>query len=362
MPFSNDNQADALVQIGRVGTLGRIHLNRPRALNSLTLEMVRIIVGALDAFEIDDSIAAVLITGEGDRAFCAGGDIRALHDEGRQNPAEARTFLREEYRLNARIKRFPKPYIAFMDLITMGGGVGLSAHGSHRIVTERTRLAMPETGIGFFPDIGATWLLSRGRAGRGKVETGTFLALSGEQIGGADAIHAGLADALVPSSALSDLADNLSQLPATADGADVSAIIGAYVSTVEPGPVEQNAAEIDEAFAFDTVEEIFAALGASETAFAGKTLATLRTRSPTSLKLALRLVRLARDDARLEDALEREYAAAAGILAGHDFYEGVRTAIIDKGQKPQWQPSTLAEVTEESLARYFEPAPERLFS
>lgn len=362
MPFIDNNQADALVQIGRSGTLGRIHLNRPKALNSLTLDMVRAIADALDAFEHDAGVAAVLITGEGERAFCAGGDIRALYDGGPQDTSVGRTFWREEYVVNARMSRYAKPYVAFMDLITMGGGVGVSAHGSHRVVTERTRLAMPETGIGFFPDVGGTWLLSRGRVGGGKSEVGTYLALTGEQIGAADAIHAGLADSFVPAAALPELAERLSQLPAGADVAQVSAAIAAFAEAVETGPVQRNAAEIDAAFAYDTVEEIFAALVDSGTEFANRTLATLRTRSPTSLKLTLQLLRLARADARLEDTLEREYAAGAAVLAGHEFYEGVRAAVVDKDRNPQWRPATLDEVTDESLAPYFAAAPEKVFS
>ncbi|MGV6875171.1 enoyl-CoA hydratase/isomerase family protein [Pseudochelatococcus sp. B33] len=362
MPFTDNNQADALVQTGRSGTLGRIHLNRPKALNSLTIDMVRDIAGALDRFEADVGVAAALITGEGERAFCAGGDIRALYDGGPQDTEVGRTFWREEYVVNARIRRYPKPYVAFMDLITMGGGVGLSAHGSHRVVTERTRLAMPETGIGFFPDVGGTWLLSRGRAGGGASEIGTYLALTGEQIGAADAIHAGLADTFVPSAALPELAAALSELPADAGGARVGAAIAAFARAVEPGPVQQNEAEINAAFGFDTVEEIFAALVESDTDFAARTLATLRTRSPTSLKLALKLLRIARDDTAYEQTVEREYAAGVAVLGGHEFYEGVRAAIVDKDRNPRWRPATLDEVTEESLERYFAPAPERVFS
>ncbi|MFC0220805.1 enoyl-CoA hydratase [Pseudochelatococcus lubricantis] len=367
MPLTDNNQADAQardahVQIGRSGTLGRIHLNRPKALNSLTLDMVRLIAGALDSFEDDAQVAAVLITGEGERAFCAGGDIRALYDGGPENSAAGRQFWREEYVVNAHIKRYGKPYIAFMDGIVMGGGVGVSAHGSHRIVTDRTRLAMPETGIGFFPDIGGTWLLSRGRADAGTREIGTYLALTGEQINGADAIHAGLADYLVPAARLAALVESLSALPATADAEAVAQAIRMLATAGEPGPVERHETEIDAAFAFDAVEEIVAALVASGSEFARKTLATLQTRSPTSLKLTLKLLRLARNDASLEQTLEREYAAGAAVLAGHEFYEGVRAAIVDKDRNPRWNPPTLDAVSDSGLAQYFVPAPERVFS
>lgn len=356
MPLTADNQADALVQVSQSGTLGRIHLNRPKALNSLTIDMVRIIAWALKHFEADASVSAVLITGEGERAFCAGGDIRALYDGGPNNTTAGRMFWREEYIVNAHIKRYRKPYIAFMDAITMGGGVGVSAHGSHRIVTERTRLAMPETGIGFFPDVGGTWLLSHGKG-----ETGTYLALTGEQINASDAIQAGLADFYMSSSFLPELISRLSTLPRSADANVVTEVINSLTSFISPGPVALNEAEINATFAFDTVEKIVAALNASGSVFAKKTLETLQTRSPTSLKLTLKLLRLARHDKALEQTLEREYAAGAAVLAGHEFYEGVRAAIIDKDRNPQWQPATLDAVSESSLNRYFEPAPEQVF-
>ncbi|MFT0891907.1 enoyl-CoA hydratase/isomerase family protein [Pseudochelatococcus sp. G4_1912] len=357
MPFTPDNAPDALVLIGQSGTLGRIHLNRPKALNSLTLDMIRIIADALHRFEDDDGISAVLITGEGDRAFCAGGDIRALYDGGPDNTEAGRIFWREEYLINAHIKRFRKPYIAYMDAITMGGGVGVSAHGSHRVVTERTRLAMPETGIGFFPDVGGTWLLSRG-----KDEIGTYLALTGEQINGADAIQAGLADFFVPTASLSALTQRLSALPATARADAVTEVINSVTSFIEPGPVALHEDEINAAFSFDTMDGIIAALTAVRSEFAQKTLATLQTRSPTSLKLTLKMLRLARHDITLEETLEREYAAGAAVLIGHEFYEGVRAAIIDKDRNPQWNPATLDAVSESALDRYFIPAPERVFS
>lgn len=352
-----NNQADALVQVSQSGTLGRIHLNRPKALNSLTIDMVRTIAWALKHFEKDAGVSAVLITGEGERAFCAGGDIRALYDGGPNNTIAGRTFWREEYILNAHIKRYRKPYIAFMDAITMGGGVGVSAHGSHRIVTERTRLAMPETGIGFFPDVGGTFLLSRGKG-----ETGTYLALTGEQINASDAIQAGLADFYMSSSLLPELIKRLSSLPKSADANDVTETINSLTSFIGPGPVALSQSEIDAAFAFDTMEEIIAALRASRSVFANKTLDTLQTRSPTSLKLTLKLLRLARHDTTLEQTLEREYAAGVAVLGGHEFYEGVRAAIIDKDRNPQWQPDTLGAVSESSLDRYFAPAPERVFN
>ena len=242
--------AHDLVLNEREGQLGRIRLNRPKALNSLSLAMIREISAALDRFEADPGVAAVLLTGEGERGLCAGGDIKAAYEH-RGDAEFLETYFREEYRLNYRIARFPKPYVAVMDGITMGGGVGVSAHGSHRVVTERTRLAMPETGIGFFPDIGATWLLARAPG-----ETGTYLGLTGIAIGAADSIEAGLADAFVPSDRLSTL---IASLAASTDAGDVTRRIAARAEP--PGPAAlADRAGIDAAFAHDSVAAILAAL------------------------------------------------------------------------------------------------------
>ena len=353
-PASPDNRHTL---IERAGTLGRIRLNRPKALNSLTLEMVRDIEAALDEFEADPRIAAILVTGEGERGLCAGGDIRAIHDGGKAGNREPETFWREEYRLNARIGRLVKPYVVFMDGIVMGGGVGLSAYGSHRIVTERTRLAMPETGIGFFPDIGASWLLTRQPG-----ELGTYMALTGEPLGAEDTIAVGLADFHVPSQRLRALVDALRDLPADASSKDVSALIGSFHETPAPGNLERQRTTIDRLFSAESVEEIFDALQREGGAFAEKTLAVLSAKSPLSLKVTLRLLRFGRRTPSLEACLEREFAATVAVLASHDFYEGVRAAVIDKDRNPQWRPTRLAEVTEADIAPYFRPAAEPLFS
>ena len=299
-------------------------------------------------------VAAVLITGEGERGLCAGGDIRALYDSRRAGSALALTFWRAEYDLNARIKNFPKPYIAIMDGITMGGGVGLSAHGSHRIVTERTRLAMPETGIGFFPDVGGTWLLAHSPG-----ETGTYLGLTGEQIGASDAIYARLADIFVPSPALPDLVDRLERLPAKAGDDGVGKILAPFGAPLAPARTQENRAEIDRAFAADDMETILGALARSGTQFAAKTRARLLAKSPTSLKLTLRLIRLAKASTSLEECLEREFAAARKVVTGHDFYEGVRAAVIDKDGKPRWSPASLDEVSDSDVEAHIIAAPER---
>jgi enoyl-CoA hydratase len=349
--------SDADVLIETAGSLGRIRLNRPKALNSLTLDMGRRISRALDAFEQDRGVAAVLLTGEGERGLCAGGDIRALYDSGRAGDGMAATFWREEYILNARISRFAKPYIAVMDGLTMGGGVGLSAHGSHRLVTERTRLAMPETGIGFLPDVGGTWLLSHAPG-----EVGTYLGLVGEAMGAADAIYAGLADLCVPTARLPALVEALKLLPVPADGSCVRQAIAPFA--VDPGSstLEEERAAIDRAFAADDVATILAALAGLAGARAGKARAALLANSPTSLKLTLRLLRLGRTSVSLERCLEREYAAALHVLAGHDFYEGIRAAVIDKDRTPRWSPPRLDDVRDSDIDAYLTAVTEPVFS
>lgn len=356
MSAANTNIRDDPVLVERAGRLGRIRLNRPKAINSLTLDMVRIISAALDDFEFDPQIAAVLITGEGERGFCAGGDIRALYDSGRAGTALALTFWREEYVLDARIKNFPKPYVAVMDGITMGGGVGVSAHGSHRIVTERTRLAMPETGIGFFPDVGGTWLLAHSPG-----EIGTYLALTGERINASDAIHARLADAFVPRSALAGVVASLETLPAEAASDHINAILARFSERISPAPIQENRAEIDHAFAGDRMERIIAALASSGTEFGNKTQATLLAKSPTSLKIALRLIRRAKESTSLEECLDREFTAVHKVITGHDFYEGVRAAVIDKDNKPVWSPARLDQVSDSDIEAYFGATPEPIF-
>jgi enoyl-CoA hydratase len=343
--FPGPQAVDEPVLVWRVGALARIRLNRPKALNSLTLPMVRRIGAALDVIESEPSLAAVLVDGAGERGFCAGGDIRAVHDSGRAGDGVAEEFWRVEYEVNDRISRFSKPYIALMDGITMGGGVGLSAHGSHRVVTERTRLAMPETGIGFIPDVGGTWLLARAPG-----ETGTYLGLSGQSIGAADAIFAGFADQCVPSEALCALGEALEELPAGASGTDVHPIIGRFARPAGPASLQVAQTAIDRAFAFDDVPAILAALRADGSDFAREAAEIIGQRSPTSVVVTLALLRLARRTGALRACLDREYVAACQTLRGHDFYEGVRAAVIDKDRQPRWRPATIAEVTPAMVA------------
>lgn len=354
-PMGTAGEQHTLIE--RIGSTGRIRLNRPKALNSLTLAMVRDIEAALDTFEGDPRVAAVLITGEGERGLCAGGDIRMIYDSGKAGSDEPTMFWREEYRMNARIARHSKPYVAIMDGIVMGGGVGVSVYGSHRIVTERTKLAMPEAGIGFFPDVGASWFLTRQEG-----ELGTYAALTGAQLAAGDVIAFGLADVYVPSNRIPALVAALSQLPTTATYADVSATVGAFTETPPPAGVGSHRETIDRVFTFDTVEAIFQALEGEGTPFAEKTLTDLKTKSPLSLKVTLRLLRLGRSAPSLEACLEREFAATAVLLHGHDFFEGVRAAVIDKDRNPQWRPARIADVSEADVAAFFQRAAEPLFA
>jgi len=338
---------EAEVLFSRRGSAAVISLNRPRALNSLNLPMVRTLNDILDRCAVDPDISCVVLKGEGERGLCAGGDIRAIHQAGSASDPEVTRFWREEMPFNYRISRYEKPYVALMDGIVMGGGVGVSAHGSHRIVTERTKLAMPETGIGYVPDVGATWLLPRAPG-----EAGTWMGLTGDVVDGADAIYAGLADCLVPSERLDDLVAALGQLPSDAAAKAVQGVIDDFAVSAEGGRLAQNRDVIDRVFAYDTVEEILAALSREKGEFAARTLETLSKRSPTSLKLTLKLLRLGRHSSSLVECLEREFTAACELLKHHDFYEGVRAAVIDKDRNPRWQPADLAEVTDADLAPY----------
>jgi enoyl-CoA hydratase len=346
MPEATTATPEVLVE--RVGSAGIIRLNRPKALNSLNLSMVRTMKAAMHDFAEDDTVATVILTGEGGRGLCAGGDIRAIHDMGRAGNPDVTQFWREEFPINYAIAHYPKPYVALMDGIVMGGGVGIASHGKHRVVTERTRLAMPETGIGYVPDVGATWLLPRAPG-----ETGTWMGLTGQEIGAADAVYARLADVCVLSKGLVALVEDLGKLDGGASYEQVRSVIDRF--TVPPGesPLEAHRQLIDRCFGFETVEEIVAALDKEKGEFAAQTREIILKRSPTSLKLTLRLLRLGRDSSSLVECLEREFTAATEILKNHDFYEGVRAAIIDKDRNPQWRPGRLEEVNEADLESYF---------
>src|ERR1700731_895683 len=239
----------------REGAVGVIRLNRPKAINAVTLEMFREIDKALDEFESDPAVGLILLEGAGERGLCAGGDIRALYESSEVKGDLGKILWREEYVLNARIAKFPKPYVAFMDGIVMGGGVGLSAHGSHRVVTEKTKLAMAEVGLGFFPDVGGTFLLSRSPG-----EIGTYFGLTGQTMNGPDAIYAKFADAVVPSGRLAALREPLVNLHAAVDAAEVKTAIDGFATGETSGPIAAIQPQIDRWFAHDRMEDIIAAL------------------------------------------------------------------------------------------------------
>ncbi|MET4215997.1 enoyl-CoA hydratase [Bradyrhizobium sp. LB14.3] len=329
------------------GSAGIIRLNRPKAINAVTLEMFRGIDKALDRFEADPAVAVIVLEGAGERGLCAGGDIRALWESSKVDGDLGKSLWREEYILNARIKKFPKPYVAFMDGIVMGGGVGLSAHASHRIVTERTRLAMPEVGLGFFPDVGGTYLLSRSPG-----EIGTYFGLTGQTMNGPDAIHAKFADAVVPVAKWPELRAALTKVRQGVTAADVSKLINGFAAGEAAGPVAARQATIDALFGFDRMEDIVAALKRDGSEFAHATLKTLNEKSPRGMVVTLKLLRLARTASSLEECLVREYRAALEVFRSDDFREGVRAAVIDKDRNPTWSPPRIEDVTPDLLAPY----------
>ena len=276
----------------REGAAGVIRLNRPKTINAVTLEMFRDIDKALDEFESDPAVGLILLEGAGDRGLCAGGDIRALYESSKVKGDLGKILWREEYILNARIAKFPKPYVAFMDGIVMGGGVGLSAHGRHRVVTERTKLAMPEVGLGFFPDVGGTWLLSHSPG-----EIGTYFGLTGQTMNGPDAIYARFADAVVPSTQLAALREALVNLRVGVSSADVKNAIDRFATGETSGPVAALQPRIDAWFAYDGIEDIVAALQRDGSELPQATLKALNEKSPRGMVVALKLLRLARASA-----------------------------------------------------------------
>jgi enoyl-CoA hydratase len=332
----------------REGFAGVLRLNRPKAINAVTLEMFHDIDKALDVFEADPDIAVILLEGAGERGLCAGGDIRALWESSKVKGDLGKILWRDEYILNARIKKFPKPYVAFMDGIVMGGGVGLSAHSSHRVVTDKTKLAMPEVGLGFFPDVGGTWLLSHSPG-----EIGTYFGLTGQTMNGPDAIHAGFADAVVPSGRLAALREALTKVRPGITSAELKALIAGFATSETAGPVAAMQSKIDAWFAYDRMEDIVAALRRDGSELALATLKTLNEKSPRGMVVTLKLLRLARASRSLEECLVREYRAALEVFASDDFREGVRAAVIDKDRNPKWSPPRIEDVTPEMVAPYF---------
>jgi enoyl-CoA hydratase len=341
--------AESDILFERRGTAGVVTLNRPNTLNAVTGAMVRALARQLAEWETDPAVTRVILAAAGGRAFSAGGDLRALYDLGRAGRyEEALNFFREEYALNTRIKRYRKPYVALIDGIVMGGGVGISVHGSHRVAGDKFVFAMPEVGIGFFPDVGGTWFLPRLPS-----ELGTYCALTGERLASADGVAAGIATHRVDSGRFPEL------LEALCGAVPVDAILAAFAQPAGEGPVMAQRAAIDRLFARDRVEDILAALDApaahgTDAPFASAAAALMRTKSPTSLKIALAQMRRGRvlDFAA---CMRTEFRIVSRVLHGHDVYEGIRAVIIDKDQKPRWQPPTLEAVSAAEVERHFAP-------
>jgi enoyl-CoA hydratase len=334
----------------RRGAAGVVTLNRPMALNAVSHAMVLAFHAQLNEWADDPAITRVVITAAGERAFSAGGDIRALYDlglAGRHD--EALQFWADEYPLNAAIKNYRKPYVALLDGITMGGGVGVSVHGSHRVAGDKFSFAMPEVSIGFFPDVGATWFLSRMPG-----EIGTYCALTGERFGIADGVGSGVATHRIPSARFPALLEGF------AGTVSVDAVLSAFSEPAGEGPIMIRRGTIDRLFAGDRVEGILDALDreagsrSGDAEWAGKTAATIRLKSPLSLKLALAQVRRGKQW-DFETCMRAEFRIVSRIIHGHDFYEGVRAVIVDKDNKPQWRPKTLAAVSDAEVERHFAP-------
>jgi enoyl-CoA hydratase len=337
----------------RRGAAGVVTLNRPKALNALTHDMVRALAAQLDAWAVDPAVTRIIVTATGERAFCAGGDIRALYElrkAGRQE--EALRFFSDEYRLNRAIRRYPKPYVSLLDGIVMGGGVGISIHGSHRVAGDRHVFAMPEVGIGFFPDVGGTHALPR-LVG----EIGTFCALTGERLKAADAVRSGAATHYVRSGRFADLC------AALCGDAPVNAVLADFMEEPGPGEIMPRRRVIDRAFSQASVEAILAALekearsGSDQAQWCGTIAQTIRSKSPTSVKLALAQMRYGRNRS-FEDCMAREFRIVSRIVYGRDMSEGVRAVIIDKDNAPRWSPATLDAVTDAVLAEHFAPLPQ----
>ena len=332
--------ANPAVVVRAEGRLGRITLNRPETLNALTLEMVRLIEAALDRFLADDGDHHRRDRGRRRAGLCAGGDIRSIYDAALVGDPAPRTFWAEEYRLNARIARFAKPIVSVMDGIVMGGGVGISAHDSHRVVTERSTVAMPEVGIGFAPDVGGPWILSHAPG-----EVGTHVALTGARLGPGDAIYCGLADHYVPDGALDDL---LAALART----DVDDAVAAVAAPPPAGRLDTAREWIDRCYAGDSMTEIVRRLEAEGGDAAGAAT-EIATKSPTSLKVALRALRTAATLPSLERCLEMEYRVSTTFLDTRDLVEGIRAAVVDKDRSPKWDPADLGAVSDADLDRFF---------
>jgi enoyl-CoA hydratase len=336
---------DVLIRIE--GQIGRLTLNRPKALHALTLEMCQAITQALRAWRDDPDVKAVLLDHSGERGFCAGGDIRMLADSGRTDGVEARAFFLAEYRLNHLIFEYPKPIVAVMDGVTMGGGVGLALPAQYRVATERTLFAMPETGIGLFPDVGAGWHLPR-LPGR----TGMWLALTGSRLRAADCELLGIATDYIESARLEEF-----KAAVVADPAGLETHLTTFEGDAGRPPVAAHRERIDKIFGADLVEGVVAALEADGSEWAQEQRALMAVRSPQTMKVAHRQLRLGARCASFAENMKMEYRIASRVVRLPDFQEGVRAVLVDKDNAPAWDPPSLAEVPESLLDEIFAPLP-----
>jgi enoyl-CoA hydratase len=335
------------VLVGVEGAFGRLTLNRPRALHALTTEMCRLMVEALLAWRADPAVAAVLIDHTGPRGFCAGGDIRAIAESGAGDGVAARAFFTIEYQLNALLFDYPKPVVAIMDGVVMGGGVGISAPANYRVATDRTTFAMPETGIGLFPDVGGGWFLPRLSG-----EAGMWLALTGARIKAADCLLLGLATDYVESAHVDALKAALIARPH-----EIDSVMTEFEADAGQPSLAKHQDDIARAFAGDSVEAIFSALTQLGTPWALAQLDVLKTKSPQAMKVAHRQLRQGARIGRFADEMVVEYRLAARICRLADFREGVRAVLIDKDNAPLWSPATLADVSREMIDAIFAPLP-----
>jgi enoyl-CoA hydratase len=342
----SDESDEVLTRVD--GNVGLITLNRPKAINSLNQPMVDALRAILSAWADDDAVRTVVLSGAGERGLCAGGDVVSIYHSARRDGVEARRFWRDEYLMNAQISDFPKPYVALMDGIVMGGGVGVSAHANTRVVTDTSKIAMPEVGIGFVPDVGGMFLLSRAPGG-----LGLHAALTGAPFSGSDAIAMGFADHYVPHGALEAFTR------AVVDDGVESALAK---HAVEPPPSELAAQRswIDECYAGETVEEIVARLRDHEAGAANDAADLIATRSPISLSVTLEAIRRAGKLETVKDVLVQDYRVSSASLRSHDLVEGIRAQLIDKDRNPKWSPATLPEVTPADVEAYFTPVDDDL--
>ncbi|GAB4516886.1 MAG: enoyl-CoA hydratase/isomerase family protein [Amphiplicatus sp.] len=341
----------AEILFDRIGAWGVVTLNRPDALNALTWSMVEAFRAQLLKWEGDSRVMAVLAKGAGDRAFCAGGDIRWLYEEARKDPARACGFFREEYRNNAAIYHFPKPYVAFIDGVVMGGGVGISVHGDFRVAGDRTLFAMPETGIGLFPDVGGGHFLPRLHDG-----VGLYYALTGARAKAADCMAAGVATHYTPTNEMPALEEALLALPFSERAhADIEAVLDQFAGDPGHAPLNDLRPRIAALFqGHARIESLIAALERDGGAFAAETLGTLRRMSPTSLKLTFEQMKRGHD-LDFDNDMRMEFRMVRRVMEGHDFFEGVRAQIIDKDRNPHWNPASLDAVKDEEIEKYFAP-------